>query len=191
MCERFIFNYPTTWVLKERIAGMNTDGWTIEDERGQPVATIQAHKQRRDIPMRFLDAKSGQEIFTGQWDTNFSSVWKYYVQENGQTVYTMRNDIPSWPMGWSCYRGMVNHNGEADNPLVFEAPAPGCCGRQSTWVDARGDEVADVEVNSLQSDFQTYTAEVEPGVNSALVWAMVIAKDAFRDKSHSNQQVMY
>mmetsp|Transcript_62996 Transcript_62996/g.117151 ORF Transcript_62996/g.117151 Transcript_62996/m.117151 type:complete len:200 (+) Transcript_62996:98-697(+) len=181
MVEQFRFNHPTTWHLRQRPIDYRHTAWSIEDEHGHEVASVRADSYQvghRDISSCCVDARSGQEVFTGQFQPHHLV---YFVKQNGQVLYSMHSDIPTAPRGWSCYRGEVPHGGGGHDLLVFEAPRRPCCVGHGAYVDAHGDDIAEVHLEHNAACHQVYCAEVEPGENSALVWAMIVAQATYKD----------
>ena len=178
----FIAEYPTTLIMKEQIFSLSDDAFTVKTVDGRDVLKITADTFSLSARKRVHDP-AGNHLFTLRKEI-FSFPKSYFAESpTGTKIFEVEG---KFHIGTSKAVGhFVNAmNGEQENFLMH-----GSFFNVKTEItdERNGQVVAQVDremlnARQLLGDRQSYAVTVAPGVDMALIVAMVVCLDERRDQ---------
>mmetsp|Transcript_12218 Transcript_12218/g.28477 ORF Transcript_12218/g.28477 Transcript_12218/m.28477 type:complete len:194 (-) Transcript_12218:206-787(-) len=191
MAGRWVFPTETSWVIHEKRMSFTGDDFHIEDEQGNIVARADGSVMSMRDRKKFVDARTGEEIFTTRM-MMMSMTPTAIIEREGQVLATIRSDHCGCPPTYRCYQGMADFSwgNETDAPVLYECEAAHCCrGRTRNFLNGNGDQVAtshEERCNDMCCGTDEYVVECDPGVHCAFIWAITIAIDDIIEAQQRN-----
>jgi uncharacterized protein YxjI len=185
----FIAQYPTTLVMKESVFSLADDAFTVKTLDGRDVLKISADTFSLSSRKRVYDP-ANNHLFTLRKEI-FSFPKSYYAESPaGTKIFEVEG---KFHLGGSKAVGHFANamNGEQENLLMH-----GSFFNAKTEItnEKNGQVVAQIDrqfLNARQflADRDTYAVTIAPGVDMALIVAMVVCLDERREQKTGNHGI--
>eukprot|EP01006_Ploeotia_vitrea_P057279 TRINITY_DN68163_c6_g14_i1.p1 TRINITY_DN68163_c6_g14~~TRINITY_DN68163_c6_g14_i1.p1 ORF type:complete len:197 (+),score=9.17 TRINITY_DN68163_c6_g14_i1:60-650(+) len=192
--SNYVYQQPTSWVLRESIKSWSGNDFKIKDTNGQVVAFADG-KAFSFSDTTVLNDASGQPLCAIKRD-HFHMHQQYVIMDPSQqyVLATVRKKAWSWKPKIKVYEGAAQFgcaSSESDSRQLLELKGS-WTGRNFNFQDpATGASLASSHerYSNMSGWFfgkDEYELTVQPNVDCVLVWATIIACDLIKERERKN-----